>query len=189
MVEKKGNKILFIKLAFLVLTLGVVLIIVWFFSYRSETRITEDMDYISVSSLQCSLAGSEDSFFIPEEAQGYKHEIKILLKNDNLDAISYNYEGTYSSDRLAENAMAKFYTTYNKYMGDQNLEAQSLSPNFSTVKTEVNISLYTERKKINSAILPIFFFNREDIDKIEKYDGKDFEKYYENKGFSCTFKE
>lgn len=189
MAEKKGNKSSILKAICLALILGAIPIFIWFLSNKSETRITGDTTYASISSLQCSLTNSEEAFFEPENVQRYEHKIKALFKNDSLDAISYNFEGTYSSNGVAENAMAKFHATYNKYMGSQNLEAQSLSPNFSAVKTKVTISLYVERKKISFGILPIFFLEREDIEKIEKYGGKEFEEYYKNKGFSCTFKE
>ncbi len=189
MVEKKRNKSNILKAICLALILGAIPILIWFLTNKSETRITEDTTYASISSLQCSLANSEEAFFKSENVQRYEHKIKVLLKNDKLDAISYNYEGTYNSNAVAEDAMAKFYAAYNKYMASLNLNPQDLTPNLSAVKTKVTISLYAERKKINSGILPIFFLEREDIEKIEKYDGKEFEKYYKNKGFSCTFKE
>ena len=189
MTKKKSNKSSIIKAICLALILGVIPILVWFLTNKSETRTTTENTYASISSLQCSSTNLEDVFFKPETVQRYEHRIKALFKNNSLDAISYNFEGTYSSNGVAENAMAKFHATYNKYMGSQNLEAQSLSPNFSAVKTKVTISLYAERKKINSGILPIFFLETEDIEKIEKYDGKEFEKYYKTKGFSCNCKE
>lgn len=189
MVEKKGNKSNILKAICLALILGAIPILVWFLTNRSETIITEDTVQASVSALQCSSNKSEDAFFLPEKVQRYEHKIKVLFKNDAIDAISYNYEGTYSSNNEAEDEMSKFYADYNIYMVSQNLDAQSLSPNLSAVKTKVTISLYADRKKMNSGTLPIFFLDGEDLEKIEKFGEEEFEEYYKNKGFSCTFKE
>ena len=189
MLKKKGFRIDIAKSIVLTLIVLCVCIVIWLLTNKSETVVTETSKYGSISSLECESTSMEGAFFKNYNEQRVKHKIVATFNSNGIDNILYNYEGTYNSKEAATNAEAWLHGDYNKYFRDTGLNPESYSPNFSIVSSKLKIQLYSERSKLNKVVLPLFYLEEQVYDKLGELSGKDFEKLYENKGFSCTFRE
>lgn len=185
--EKHNYLIIGTVLAFVVAMF--VLIVVWFFTNNRETRISEDVSYGAIASLECESTKSEDAFFKPYGAIRVKHKIISTFKGDNFDNMSYEFEGVYNSEDRATSAEAWLHADYNSHFRDTDVNPESYSPNFAVLKNKVRIAIYADRRKLNNMIAPIFYLFSEDYNKLEKLSREDFEKVYENKGFACILRE
>ena len=185
--EKSNYLIIGVIVAAIVIIL--ILVIIWFFTNNRETIISEDADYGSISSLECETTKSEDAFFKPYDATRVKHRIVSTFKGDNIDDMSYDFEGTYNSEEKATNAEAWLHADYNLHFRDTGVSPETYSSNFVITKSKVKILVYAEHKQINKVIAPLFYLTGDDYDKIWDYSGKELKKVYEEKGFTCTFRE
>lgn len=187
--KKERDKYLIIGVIVFAVIAMLVLVLIWLFTNNHETLISEDANYGTITSLECHSDHIEKSFFDPESAQRYTHLITATFKGDRLDNISYNYDGTYRSEGVADSELARMHADYNKYMGSVDVYSESLNPVFNAIKSKLKISLYGEPKTLNEAVMVLFFLEKEDYGKFKDLSGKDFKKRYESKGFDCTFHE
>ena len=187
--KKEKSNYLIIGTVIAAVVILLVLIIIWLFTNSRETRISEDTDYGAVFSLECESNKSEDAFFKPYDAIRVKHRIISIFKGNNLDNISYDFEGTYNSEDKATNAEAWLHADYNLHFKDTDVYPESYSPNFAVIKSKVRILIYADRQRLNQVIMPIFYLSSEDYDKLGEYSGEDLKGVYEKKGFTCTFRE
>lgn len=182
--EKKGAGIF--KRLLIIVFIVIVAIIVWLIfrgesSYNSTgTKVTK------VTSIDCSNSHPENPFFVSSTAQRFTHRVKATFKDDRINDIAYNYDGTYNSTETAESANAHLHAEYNTYMGSNDQYQEGLMPNFATTKSKLKISLFAKKDQINHINAVFFFLNPDDVrDADFNYTIKKLKAIYENQGFSC----
>lgn len=187
--DKKNNG--WVKWVITLIIIAAIVILLWFLLRGKEDYITNDVNEVNISSLECAAAGDavEGAFFTSVSAETTRHELKSTFREDKIDNMSYSFYATYESEAQTETAEANLHGQYNKYMGEKSMSQQSLNPNFSNLGDELKISLYTERSKMNNLMANFFFIDMDEFQKLGSYTLKDLEKIYENKGFSCTIHE
>lgn len=181
--ESKTKKVVGIPLAIL-MVFAVVLFFLLF--NKRETRISGGTDSEVVTALNCVAGGVESAFFTPSTANTVEHQIKVTFSNDRVDKLFYAFEGVYRTYEIAEQENAVFHAKYNIHMSGNNLEQESLTPTFSTVKTKMRINLYAQdRGMINKATGVLFFVSEDDVDDYLDYSRDQVAEYYEKQGFLC----
>jgi len=191
MKEDKHN-LLGIKILIFALVLVVVAGMVWLLTNKKETVVNSDYKGHNFDSLECrseTLADDFEPVISPGEAERSEYALKLLFDDDELSNISYEFSGIYASDKAAEGAEAWFRTDYNKYMGENGINAESLNPVFMNTDNNLKISLYAERKNFTSSVVPIFLIDREEYGMLSDLSLNNLKKLYENKGFSCVAKQ
>ena len=184
--EKSGKTSAVAFAVLFALVAGVVVFVLWAVFNKDESIETTDTTNGSTSALECTIKSTEDAFFDDNEMQRSEYTVTVLLKDDTLSSVSYKYKGTYTDEKMAEDAEARLHAKYNNYLGGKGLNNETYNAIFNINKTKVEISLYSERKKFNNVIAPIFFVSEEDFPKVGEYSLKDFKKMYEKAGFSCS---
>ncbi|MBR2543665.1 hypothetical protein IKF03_03700 [Candidatus Saccharibacteria bacterium] len=184
MAEEKKNNIWWWVIAGLG---AVVLVLVLIFLLQGkENYIAGGEQMTRVGSLNCSISHSEEAFFQSETVQRYTHEVRAIYRGDKLEDISYTYNGTYASPEAVEDASAILHAKYNKYMGENGVNPESLTPQFSNLKSKLKVSLYGDKSKIDKVTAPLFFLTEEEVAEVGKYNLSKLEKLYKGKGFSCV---
>ena len=151
-----------------------------------ETHISASTTETTIKSLVCNSANPKNPFFISETAETNNHELKVTYRGETADKISYNYDGSYASNSVADTAGSSLHADYNIYMGEN---AESLYPTFSVVENKLKISLYTEYRKLNTKNAILFFINADEYQGLGDYSVDDLKNLYEGQGFSCEMSE
>lgn len=185
MSEKKASRIDIFKTVVLMVIVAVVVLVIWFLTSGSETRISTEYSYGDLGSLQCTSENPSDAFFVSKNVQKFTHEIKVMFTENYIKEISYRYEGTYNSESVAETAAAEMHADYNIYMGNNGINQEGLNPVFMTDKTKARVSLYAESSKLNGTVARLFFISGDEFGKLSDYSRDDLKKMYVSKGFSC----
>ena len=185
MSKENKTKSKWIKPTIIIMIPVVIVLLLWLWLRPKETHISGGEQTSNIASLKCSIGSSEDAFFQSASASNIKHEIRNTFKDNQIANISYIFNATYPSKSAAETANAVLHGQYNKYMGSNNISGQSLHPDFATIDTEVQISLYVDKSKLNNLTLPFFFLDADDYQRLGTRSIEDTRKLYENKGFKC----
>lgn len=188
--SKEGNKskAIYGITAIICIVVAVILLVAWLLNSRSETRYSSDKAEENTSSLDCTISSlTEDisNVFDYGTPETTSCQIKMIFKNDKLDVLTFGYNGTYSSEKLAEDEMSRMHADYNGYMSGHNLSQSLLNPTFTRDKETVKITLYSEKGKIDNITAPFFFITSDEFALSKDYSEKTMNKIYENKGFSC----
>ena len=186
MSRKNNNKISIWHVVCLMLILFLVGFVIILLTNHSETRISSSFGNVETSALECRSTGPKDPFFVSKKAQRFEHVLRLIFKEDRVVQLSYDYNGVYNNEQVARDAEAAMHTDYNKYMNEIGVNAERLSPNFTAVKSKVKMSLYLDFSNVSSKLMPIFFMNDEDYNRIDKLGNADFKTMFEEKGFTCT---
>ena len=188
--EKKSNhKGIYGIIGVVCIVIAIVLVVVWVLSDRHETRSSENKNEEEMTSMDCTtneLGENAEPFFDYGEPVATSHELKTVFRNDKLDVLTYKYDGTYDSEKLAEERMSKMHAQYNYYMSDHGLDQTLANPNFSRNKEVVDVTLYLEKDKLNHSTAELFFITDDEFANAKDFSSKTMEKLYEAKGFSCT---
>lgn len=195
MEEKSQNKkktrkrgIDYVTTAIILLAIALFALALFIITNRKETRTTVDKTDVTMGALDCKSSNPADPFFVSNGATNVIHEVKVTLKNDAVDKLSYNYYADYESEDRANTARSELHADYNKYMGANNVQHESLSPTFNYDGNKVKVNLFAERgKSLNSTSARLFFLSSEELSELSNYSGSDLEKIYVGKGFDCTF--
>ena len=185
--EKDKSKLKYIKffsvfLAIL-LIIGFIYFIIKLFNNRTINSSTKRTNY-SFSSLSCSINDSQQSFFDLSETVNNKQEIKIAFKDDYISTIMYTLDANYNYKKIAKEKEAKFYADYDHFMADHGLSIEKLSTIFTSSDLKVKIKLYAEKENLNSMTAKLFLLDSAN----GEYSSKVLQKYYEEKGFTCNYK-
>ena len=181
--EEKKKRIGYVVLALILL---VVVIFILFLLNGSETRTSEPTEKDEVSALHCKAGRIEEGFFVSDTANTSNNEIKITYSGNKLDKMYYSFKGVYRSDEVANEDEYRMHAKYNIYMGENNIEQESLSPNYSVVDSKFQLSLYVDSyDKINNVTAVFFFIDKEDIPKFNTYSLDTLKSYYEKQDFEC----
>lgn len=186
MSRENHNKLLALRIICL---LGVCLVIglfCWLLTYKSETKTSTTLHETDALALECTSTNSENAFFVSKTAQRFEHKLKLVFRGESLRQMSYDFTGTYNSERVASDAEASMHADYNKYMASKNIGTGTLNPNFNAVKSKVRLSLYLDLEKNLEGVGPIFYLTDDEYLKIKDYKMDDFKKIYKEKGFSCS---
>lgn len=188
--EKKSNKkSVYGIIGVFCIVLAIVLAIVFILSDHHETRTTVNKDEEDMTSMDCNtneLSENVEPFFDYGDPVTTAHEIKTVFRNDKLDVVTYKYNGTYDSEKLAEEEMSSMHAQYNKYLGEHGIDQSVANPNFSRNNETVNIALYLEKDKLDHYTAEIFFISDDEFATAKDFSKKTMKELYESKGFSCT---
>ena len=113
-----------------------------------------------------------------------KQEIKIAFKNDYIATIMYTLDANYNYKKIAKEKEAKLYADYDHFMTDHGLNIEKLSTTFTSSDLKVKIKLYAEKENLNSMTVKLFLLDSAN----GEYSSKVLQKYYEEKGFTCNYK-
>ena len=176
------------RMKWLILAIIVValLILLYLLLNKKETYISNGGTVKKIASISCVSKDPENSFFSPEQEGDVEHTVKATFKNGKPDKISYDFNGLYGSNNIAESIEATIHADYNIYMGEKGLSASLLGPSFSVSGNNVKVSLYTDVGKLINTTIPFFFLDMNDFQKIKSYSVDELAKIYEDKGFHCT---
>lgn len=187
--NKRKQRIDAVKIVFLVC---IIALVIYALTYKRETHIYETSDNSNTSALVCT-SNSNDSevmFFNSDNVSNAEHKVKLVYINDTINKISYEFTGEYDSEWVAKEAKGSFNTKYNIYMGNHNLELNTLSPVFQYVGNKAKVELYLDDyKNMNPTIGELFFISSTSLDSIAKESKEETKNYYEKKGFSCIIKD
>ena len=164
----------------------IILALVFLFMNGMETRTNEHIEQQAIAAISCSANGVENYFFDPNAANSIENVVKITFVNDKMDKMIFSYNGVYSSDSVAENDEANLHAKYNEYMGERSINPNILSPNFSRVKNNLQITLYIDDiNNINNTTATFFFLDNDAVGNFKTYSIDQAKEFYEKKGFSC----
>ena len=192
-VEEKKIGSLTIKILLLVLILAVVAGITWLLTNQIETRISKKVEENEYRLLECTIGSMTEELspvIEPKElGESMGYDIKMVFENGELSKVSYTFEGVYASTQMAEKVRATLHADYNKYMGNSGIDAGILNPVFTYNKNNVNVSLFTDRKKLSSTVAPVFLISRDEYGRMNDFSLEKLQKLYEGKGFTCDVHE
>ena len=155
----------------------------------TETRESNNNDSYSISALICEADSPIEAFFLTDVESSTLHTIKVTIKDDKPDKISYTYVGKFETEAIADKVESSFHANYNIDMGENGLDPESLTPSFAAVEKAVKINLYTTVDALNSTTEKFFFLTTGERRNIKNSSEKDIQKIYENVGFSCKHSE
>ena len=181
--KAKDNTVM--KAIFFALLVGIIVVVIWFLTYKQESHTSSNVGESDYSALECTASDPSEPFFAFENTQEVAHTIKVLFSEGKLKDIMYKYDGTYASQEAAEDAEAWLHADYNEYLGANGVDMESLSPTFSVNDNKLMISLYAEAKKVNDIVARLFFMDTDASNKIKNFSLKDYKLLYETKGFAC----
>ena len=187
--DKDKKKSALIRAVAFALIIALIAIIILLLTNKRETIITQETQDSDATLLKCEITHLEDAFFKHDTVQNTKHEIDISLLDDKISKMTYDYTGTYNSEKAAIDAEAWLHADYNKYMSQAGLSPESYNPVFNAVKTKVRISLYAELKKMNKVIGKIFSLGEDEVKHLGDYGASEMKKIYEKKGYTCSLKD
>lgn len=172
--------------AVLIFLAVVVVVFILILTNGNETYTSERIENNSMDALICSTGGVEDAFFSSETVNQINNEVKITFGQDKISKVFYSYTGVYRSNEVAEEDETRLHAKYNIYMGENNVQQESLSPNYSTAKNDLKISLYVDDlNKINETTAVFFFIDKEEINDFKRSSMDELAAFYKEKGFSC----
>ena len=188
--KSKNKKIISSAATWIVaIAVSIALSVVAFMLFSSkETHILANTTETTIRSLVCSSADPKNPFFV-SGTETNNHELKVTYRGETADKISYNYDGSYASNSVADTAGSSLHADYNIYMGENGSYQDNLYPTFSVVDNKLKVSLYTEYGKINSVTAKLFFINAEEFHDLDNYSIEDLGNLYAEKGFSCEISE
>ena len=185
MEKEKDNKRNMVRAIVFAVIVGIVALVILLLTYKTETHIYETYQDVDVSSLVCESNDNESAFFNSETASSVEHKVKIKYSNGTVDKLAYEFEGIYDSEESAEHDNAVLHARYNNYLGQYNIDGESLTPVFQTIDNKLRIKLYLDSYgNMNSAYGKLFYIGSGSLDTVAKKPMDETRKIYENKGFS-----
>ena len=184
--KKKFKKALIVYAFSMAIIAGIVALIIFALTNKRETHTYVNRNNGETSGLKCTIDKNDNAFFASDLATELRHTIKIMYNDNNIDKISYEYDGVYNSAEEAKKDAGKMHTDYNIYMGDHGVDHEILEPVFQYDGEKARIRLYLDDyKKMNSVIGKVFYIGSGIQDTVAKGSAEDTKKIFENKGFSC----
>ena len=184
---KNGNSIIAaVIFGAIVLFVGLLSVVL----SQKETNITEKDYEPTVNALYCEASEPTDPFFESASVINDSHEIKVIFRNGGAFKLSYNYYGVYNTEGAADAAHTRLHADYNIYMGSNETDQESLYPTFDFDGSKVKVNLFAEvGSSLNLVTARLFFLSVDEFESLAEYSEEDLKNVYEDKGFSCTFKE
>lgn len=182
MTEKRRSKTGWIIGGVVVVAVILLSILLW----PKGSYVSDGGRVTKVIALDCKATYLEDAFFKSEVAQRSTHEIRAIFKDNKFADISYIFEATYNSSEAVESENARLHADYNIYMSENGQSQELLEPSFANIKSKLKITLYGNKKRLNSVTAKLFFLDIEGAQNIDKYSVDELEKVYKKKSFSCS---
>ena len=154
-----------------------------------ETHTSSDDTTSSVGSLYCKSANPVDPFFASEKATAANHELKITLKDNRPDKMSYTYTGTFDSEETTSGVLSNMTASYNIYMGKTGIRIDELYPTFSNLGTTGIINLYLDDETFNKDTARFMFLSESDYADFDRISVNTLKSLYRTKGFTCQINE
>lgn len=184
--SRKTKKTLIIYAFSLAIIAGTAALVFFLLTNKRETHTYVNRNNGETSGLKCTIDKNDNAFFASDLATELKHTIKIMYNDNNIDKVSYEYDGVYNSAEEAKKDSGMMHTNYNLYMGDHGVDHEILAPVFQYDEKKARIRLYLDDyRKMNSVIGKVFYIGSGIQDTIAKGSIEEAKKIFENKGFSC----
>ena len=168
---KRGNSII-AAVIFGVIVLFVGLLSVVF--SQKETNITEEDYEPTVEALYCKASEPTDPFFESAGVINDSHEIKVIFRNGGAFKLSYNYYGVYNTEGAADAAHTRLHADYNKYMGANEINQESLYPTFDFDGSKLKVNLFAEvDSSLNLVTARLFFLSADEFENLAGYSEED----------------
>ena len=153
----------------------------------SETRTSATEISHPVDALICKSTNPEGGFFkLPDNTES-KHEIKITYEDGQSKKISYSLNNTFDDETAAKNNVASLHADYNIYMGENNLNVNTLSPSFVSSGNVVRLNLFATLVNLKASVSQFFFLTSNELSVVLSGSETSANKIYTSKNFTCTF--
>lgn len=183
--SKDSNTIKTVKIITFISILVVISVILTLIFRSHTTTTTVNKQGSDTSYIDCLASNPNEPFFVSTTAESVSHEVKIIFLDNQVNKLSYNFRGTYSSNATASKDIDNFNAKYGLYMSDHGLDPQILSPNLAAIDTTSEVSLFAPVSKLSTTTSPLFFLSSEQTQNLANYSPDDLKDLYKKKGFLC----
>lgn len=183
--KKKNTTFKIIAVCLLVASAGIGIFLLL---HGSESRTSSSGPEKSVGALTCKSQLQPNRALYIQDAKNSEQEVKITYSNGNPDKISYSYYGIFENFNQAEKASSNAHASYNKYMSENKLNPEILSPAFIVSNAVLRIDLYSSFNKLSNITAPLFFLSDIEFYSSDNTDIQTLQSFYAEKGFTCIIK-
>lgn len=149
-----------------------------------ETRTSSDYPENKQEYLVCILGADDEAVFHTNDASRVKHEVKIIFDNNVIKTLFYEYEGSFSSNERADEAVLAMHIKYDLDMQENEVSKQPFS-RFWHSGSKGRIDLHADVAAINATSAKYFFIYDDMLENIYKTGRDELKKYYEGQKFVC----
>ena len=90
--KAKDNTVM--KAIFFALLVGIIVVVIWFLTYKQESHTSSNVGESDYSALECTASDPSEPFFAFENTQEVAHTIKYSYKAEINDGSGNNNKGT-----------------------------------------------------------------------------------------------
>ena len=140
----------------------------------------------SVTVVSCTSTKDQETIFDVTSANSVENKVKISFNNnDKPSIITYTIYGVFDDEESALKEGGYWRTAYNLYMGEHDLNPESIENSFSLTGNKAWANLYTDASKLNFDTAKLFLFSPGENRSLLSYKMNDIIKIYEKNGFKC----
>lgn len=172
----------------IVLALIIAGIIFWLLTLEKNTLNTDNRSSKKETSLRCTAASIDNGIFDTANAVSTSYAIDAIFYDDELDNLTYTYEGIYDDHDAAVKAEARAHANFNIQLGNAGLpEDQFNSTTFSIIDNEMRLLNHAEKNDITDISARFILLKAEETNGAKKIPRtfEEVKKNYEGLGFLC----
>lgn len=170
--------------AFVVFVVLLFILLFMLLNHSVETKVSSDYPENKQEYLVCTRGANDEAVFHTNDASRVKHEVKIIFDNNVIKTLFYEYEGSFSSNERADEAVLAMHIKYDLDMQENEVSKQPFSK-FWNSGSKGRVDLHADVAAINATSAKYFFINDDMLEKIYKTGRDEMEKYYEGQKFAC----
>lgn len=162
--------------------LAVVFLIL--FLLQGETKYSDsEGSTIKTQSITC--AGDDITYPFQTASKSGAIKIHTVLNDDKLKSVSLVYKLYYSDPTVIEQVTTRMNADMNRAFGENGLGADALGVTYSPLSDSVQMTLYAERKNLNSSTAKFFLLEGSSGD----YKKDEILQIYGGKNLDCALSE
>ena len=162
--------------------LAIILLVI--FLLQGETKYSDsEGSTIKTQSITC--VGNNITYPFQTAPGNGTVKIHAILNDDKLKSISLVYELHYSDPKIVEQETTKLNADMNRAFGENGLGADTLGATYSPLIDSVQMTLYADRKSLNSNSAKFFLLEESSGD----YRKDEILQIYGDKNLDCALSE
>ncbi|MBO7718370.1 hypothetical protein J6S37_02655 [Candidatus Saccharibacteria bacterium] len=163
----------------------IIFVLIAFFLMNGSGKIINTEGDISVTeSMVCSENGIIYPFFTYDNSNSKNIKINVVFKDDKLDTISLIASLYYSTaEQIKQSSASNHAALYESFYADS-MSADLFDMHFSTLDDAMQMTLYTDAKKLNGMNSKYFL-----IDSVSGFTKEKLKKEFNSHGLNCVIKE
>lgn len=171
-------------ITFVILVVLLFILIFMLLNRSAETKISSDYPESKQVYLVCTRGANDEAVFYTNDASRVKHEVKIIFDSNVIKTLFYEYEGSFSSNERADEAVLAMHIKYDLDMQDNKVPKQPVAK-FWNSGSKGRVDLHADVVAINATSAKYFFINDDMLGNIHKIGRDEMKKYYEEQKFTC----